>query len=152
MVKIRTARGGDLKCILDLYEHLHAHDQPSSHDTADEAFRRIVNSDSLHIFLLEDNGVVRASCYLNVIDNLTRGSQPYGVIENVVCHADHRRRGFAKAVVEHALAEAWADGCYKVMLLTGQDYLVRFYEACGFESGAKSALIARAPKAKGRSG
>ena len=40
-----------------------------------------------------------SSCALSVVPNLTRGCQPYGVIENVVTHADYRGKGYGKKVV-----------------------------------------------------
>ena len=86
-----------------------------------------------------------SSCTLTVIPNLTRGCAPYGVVENVVTHADHRRQGHAAAVLKAALADAWAARCYKVMLLTGRkdEGTLRFYEAAGFDRNEKQALIAR---------
>jgi GNAT superfamily N-acetyltransferase len=67
------------------------------------------------------------------------------VIENVVTHAGYRRRGYAKALLTKALADAWAVQCYKVMLLTGRkdEATFRFYEAAGFDRNAKQAFVAR---------
>jgi len=86
-----------------------------------------------------------ASCTLTVIPNLTRGCRPYGVIENVVTHADHRRQGHGRAVLNEALRQAWAEGCYKVMLLTGRkdEATLHFYESAGFDPSAKQAFIAK---------
>lgn len=39
------------------------------------------------------------SCTMAVIPNLTRGLRPYGRIENVVTHADHRRQGYGRCVL-----------------------------------------------------
>lgn len=71
---------------------------------------------------------------LIVVPNLTRKGAPYALIENVVTHADHRKRGYAGVLIRRAIDQAWSDGCYKVMLLTGsQDpATLRFYENCGF--------------------
>jgi GNAT superfamily N-acetyltransferase len=68
------------------------------------------------------------------VPNLTRGGAPYALIENVVTHADHRKKGYAAAVIGRAVEEAWKAGCYKVMLLTGSKNpaTLRFYENCGF--------------------
>lgn len=145
MFTIRSAEQGDLDTISALYQHLGMSDPAAAPDLAARAFATIVSSPSLHIFLLEQDGIARASCYLNIIENLTRQARPYGVIENVVTHTDHRKKGLAKAVLQHALEAAWAAGCYKVMLLTGVPELVGFYEKCGFDGTAKSALLARNP-------
>lgn len=144
-ITIRRAEQGDLGTVLALYQHFGMSDPAASPDLAARTFATIIASPSLHIFLLEQDGIARASCYLNIIDNLTRQARPYGVIENVVTHSDHRKKGFAKAVLQHALEAAWAAGCYKVMLLTGVPELVGFYEKCGFDGTAKKALLARNP-------
>jgi GNAT superfamily N-acetyltransferase len=86
-------------------------------------------------------------CTITVIPNLTRGCRPYGVLENVVTHADHRNRGHGKAILAYALAHAWSQRCYKVMLLTGRkdDATLRFYESAGFDRHDKQAFVAKPP-------
>ena len=86
-----------------------------------------------------------ATCELIIILNLMRGGQPYALIENVVTHSDHRRCGYATAVLKHALEAAWERGCYKVMLLTGSknEATLRFYENAGFQRGGKTGFVAR---------
>ncbi|MCG8545658.1 MAG: GNAT family N-acetyltransferase, partial [Alphaproteobacteria bacterium] len=81
------------------------------------------------------DGVHVTSCTLIVIPNLTRGGAPYALIENVVTHPDHRKRGYGRAVLTEAIAAAWRHGCYKVMLLTGprRPATLKFYADVGFE-------------------
>lgn len=125
-MQIRDLGEHDLDDLLALYHHLHAADDPlPARDVVD--------------------GALVASCTLTVIPNLTRGCRPYGVIENVVTHAAHRKRGHGKALLVHALARAWSHGCYKVMLLTGRkdDATLRFYERAGFDRHGKQAFIAK---------
>lgn len=98
--------------------------------------------------LAEVAGVLASSCALAVIPNLSRSARPYGVIENVVTHADYRRTGLAHAVLQAALATAWAADCYKVMLATGsqQEATLRFYEQAGFHRGGKAFFEVRQPE------
>jgi predicted GNAT family acetyltransferase len=71
---------------------------------------------------------------LIVTPNLTRNGASYALIENVVTHADHRKKGYGAALLAHTAERAWEAGCYKVMLLTGSKNpaTLRFYENCGF--------------------
>ena len=89
-----------------------------------------------------DGGPV-SSCTLTLTPNLTRGCRPYGVIENVVTDAGFRKRGFAKAVLEKALAYSWSSNCYKVMLMTGRtdEATFRLYESVGFNRHTKQAFV-----------
>lgn len=88
------------------------------------------------------------SCTITVVPNLTRGCKPYGLIENVVTHAEHRQRGYGKAVLAEALPFAWSQGCYRVMLMTGRknEATFQFYESAGFNRDDKQAYIAEESK------
>ena len=89
-----------------------------------------------------------ASCTLIVIPNLTRGGQPYGLIENVVTHADHRRRGYGKQLLQSAVTAAWDADCYKVMLMTGskKTATLAFYASAGFEQNKTGFQVRRLPQ------
>jgi GNAT superfamily N-acetyltransferase len=88
-----------------------------------------------------------SSCTLAIVPNLSRGGRSYGVIENVVTHTDHRRRGLGRRVLAHAVALAWQADCYKVHLATGskRETTLRFYEEAGFHRGGKTYFEIRRP-------
>lgn len=67
------------------------------------------------------------------------------MIENVVTAKSFQRMGYGRALLRHALSEAWKFGCYKVMLMTSRkDEGIRiFYESAGFRANEKVAFIAR---------
>jgi GNAT superfamily N-acetyltransferase len=140
-VVIRDLGVGDVGALLDLYQHLNAGDAPPSAETV----RAVFAHQGLRHFGLFDGEHLIASCNLAVIPNLTRGGSSYGVIENVVTHADHRDQGHGQAVVRHAIDQAWGAGAYKVVLTTSRkDPAVwAFYERCGFDSGDKRAFAIR---------
>lgn len=145
-MQIRDLDARDLDDLLALYHHLHDADDPLPERGVVEAVWRELLASPRHAYLggFVDGALV-ASCTLTVIPNLTRGCRPYGVIENVVTHAAHRKRGHGKALLAHALARAWSQGCYKVMLLTGRkdEATLRFYEGAGFDRHGKQAFVAK---------
>lgn len=142
---VRKAEEADFDRIIDLYRQLQPSDPILTDGTDRAVFHEILRSPWLSLFVLEDHGRVQSSCYLNVIPNITRSARPYAIIENVITDVAARSKGYGKRVVGHALQEAWAAGCYKVMLLTGskREATHAFYRACGFSGDAKQAFIAR---------
>jgi GNAT superfamily N-acetyltransferase len=143
---IRRLEPSDLASLLALYEHLHSSDVPlPAEPIVDSVWSALMSSPNYRYYGGVVNEELVCSCNLTIIPNLTRGCRPYGVIENVVTHAGHRRRGYAKAVLKAALADAWAAQCYKVMLLTGRkdEATLRFYESAGFDRNSKQAFVAR---------
>jgi GNAT superfamily N-acetyltransferase len=141
----REAGLGDFEDVRRLYRQLHPND-PVLRDGSDAAaFEQIINSPGLRIFVLEQDGAVVATTYLNVIPNLTRSASPYAVIENVVVDETLRGTGLGKQVMAGTLAAAWAAGCYKAMLMTGsrRPSTHAFYRSCGFSPDAKAAYLAR---------
>jgi len=142
-LSFRIAGVSDLQTILSLYEYLHAADLPIEGDVAQKNIEDIVGTPGLEIMIAEYEGNAVATCYLNVIGNLTRGGKSYGVIENVVTHPNYRQRGFGRELLEHVLDRAWRADCYKVMLMTGNAANISFYQSVGFDASAKFALLAK---------
>ena len=144
---LRHATRDDLDALLALYAQLNPGDAPIARERAAALLERIFASELLAIVVATQDDAAVATCYLNVIPNLTRGGASYAVIENVVVDAARRGTGLGQAVVRFALAEAWRRGCYKALLQTGsRDPRVhRFYEACGFSASEKTGFVARAP-------
>jgi GNAT superfamily N-acetyltransferase len=145
---IREAQPGDFGRVMELYTQLHPNDPPSRDGSDRRAYDEILATRNLHLFVLEDtDATVNATCYLNVIPNITRRASPYGIIENVVTEERRRNQGLGKRILGHALQFAWDRGCYKVMLQTGskRESTHNFYKACGFSANDKFAFVARSP-------
>jgi GNAT superfamily N-acetyltransferase len=140
----RAAGRGDFEAISRLYHQLHP-DEPVLAERSD--FDRILASEHFRLCVLEVDGEVVATTYLNLIPNLTRGSRPYAVVENVVVDERRRGTGLGKQLMAGTLQAAWDAGCYKAMLMTGskRESTHAFYRACGFSPDAKQAYLARPP-------
>lgn len=139
----RDATPDDREAVLSLYRQLHRED-PVLPD-AEASFAAVRATPGMRLFVWDLDGRVVASTYLNVIPNLTRGGAPYGVVENVVVEEALRGNGLGQQIMAAMLAQAWAAGCYKVMLMTGsKDPATHaFYRSCGFSADAKTAYLAR---------
>ena len=144
-LRLRHAGLEDLDALLALYAQLNPDDPPPARERLASILERIVSSEHFALVVATHDDAVVATCYLNVIPNLSRGGASYAVIENVVVDASLRGGGLGRKVMRFALDEAWRRGCYKVLLQTGsRDPRVhRFYEACGFSASDKTGFVAR---------
>lgn len=145
-MNVRELEPHDLQLLLGLYTHLHEHDDPPpSAAIAESVWSEALANPRIKYFGGFSGDSLVSSCTLTVIPNLTRACRPYGVIENVVTHSVHRGQGWGKAVLAHALREAWRQDCYKVMLLTGRKdaATLRFYQRAGFDQHDKQAFVAK---------
>lgn len=143
---IRDAKDSDLMQVLDLYRHLHPDEQlPLA--KAKEVWAELLSSPSVTVIVAEAATGLLSSCTLAITPNLSRGGRSYAVIENVVTHADHRRQGLGRRVLERAIDIAWQADCYKILLATGskREATLRFYEGVGFQRDAKTYFEIRRP-------
>ena len=145
-MKLRFAKRNEYDQLLGLMRQLNPLD-PEASEIEFQVFKEIINSRYLDLIVAEEGGVLLGSCYINVIPNITRGGRPYAVIENVATDLAHRNRGIGKSLLNHAVELAWAQNCYKVMLMSGrtEDAVHAFYKKCGFNANEKQAYIQRAP-------
>ena len=143
---IRPATLADLPTLSDLYSQLHPADPPwPSEAAASDALSRVLDHPGATTLLCEVDGIAVSTCTLFVCPNFTRAGRPFALIENVVTHHVHRKRGYGRQVVEHAIEIAREQGCYRVTLMTGsrREETLRFYEAAGMRRDAKTAFEAR---------
>lgn len=144
---VRTAADHDLPQLLNLYRHLHPLDPELDTTAAERVWSTMLASGFMTVIVAQAAGLLVSSCTLAIVPNLSRGGRSYGVIENVVTHADHRRLGLGRRVLAHALDIACRADCYKVLLATGskRETTLRFYEGAGFERGGKTYFEVRRP-------
>lgn len=84
-------------------------------------------------FLATDNGEVIGRAYLYILKNDLH-QEPFGFMEDVFVEEAHRSRGIGRKLVEAVVAEAKAQGCYK-LICTSRDAkpeVHTFYEKFGF--------------------
>ena len=98
---IREAQETDLKELLHLYLYLHETAVPEMTEHLHQTWQSILEDKNHHIIVkLADHRIV-SSCVCVIIPNLTRNIRPYALIENVVTHPEHRRKGYATACLHY---------------------------------------------------
>ena len=140
---VREAKKEDLNALLELYLFLHEDSIPESDQHLENTWTQIIEDRNHHLLVNEIDGKIVSSCVCVIIPNLTRNVRSYAFVENVVTHADYRKKGYAGECLDYARKIAEQENCYKMMLLTGSKNpeTLRFYEKAGYNSSDKTAFI-----------
>jgi GNAT superfamily N-acetyltransferase len=148
MTKARLAHESDLASLLALFAVSEVSESAQPRERAESIWRQTLAQPGVCVFVVEDDGRVAATCMLVTAPNLLRAGKRHGFLENVVTHPQARGKGHGKAVVEAALAQAWALDCHHVLMQSGRkDRRVHeFYEGLGFTPGLRTAYVAHRPK------
>ncbi|WP_024506221.1 GNAT family N-acetyltransferase [Bradyrhizobium sp. ARR65] len=99
-----------------------------------QAFARLDADPNIHLTVAEEEGHAVGCLQLCILPGLSSQGASRGLIEDVRVASDRRSRGIGEQLVRWAIAEARAQGCGLVELLTHHTRLdaQRFYERLGF--------------------
>ena len=145
---IRKAKSTDANAIKELYfDHLTHFPPKEKQDMVlwQNLLGKFEKDEHMHLLVVEEEGKVVSSVQMAIIESLTHNVRPFAVIENVVTHADYRRRGYASALLERATEIAKEHRCYKVFLETGsnKESTLNFYRNNGFAIDEKHSCLKR---------
>ena len=146
MTSARLVNAGDLGALLALFAESDV-SRSAEPERARIIWAQILACEGVMIFVSDESSRIVSTCTLITAPNLLRGGRQHGVLENVATHPDFQGRGHGRAVIAAALAEAWKQDCYQVLMQSGRadPRVHRFYEACGFVPGLRTAYAARNP-------
>ena len=141
----RLARASDLPSLLALFSVSEVSASAEPHERAEGIWQETLAQPGVYVFVSCDRERIAATCMLITAPNLLRGGRRHAFLENVATHPEVRGQGHGKAVVQAALAHAWASDCHPVLMQSGRaDPRVHaFYEALGFEPGLRVAYVTR---------
>jgi GNAT superfamily N-acetyltransferase len=147
MPNVRLAAIADLGSLLALFAASDLSRSAEPKERAEQIWAETITRDGLVVFVSDADTQIVSTCMLITAPNLLRGGRQHGIIENVVTHPDFQGRGHGRAVIAAALGEAWKRDCHHVLLQSGRadPRIHRFYEACGFVPGLRTAYAARHP-------
>ena len=142
----RLVNAADLDALLALFADSDV-SKSAEPERAKQIWTQSLAREGVSIFVSDAESRIVSTCMLITTPNLLRGGRQLGVLENVATHPDFQGRGHGRAVVAAALAEAWRQDCYQVLMQSGRadPRVHRFYEACGFVPGLRTAYAARRP-------
>ncbi|AXI46849.1 GNAT family N-acetyltransferase [Sulfitobacter sp. SK012] len=140
MVRVLTSQDADQALVL--YNELTV--GPPQVDPA--AFDAVIAHSGTTVFGAFRADELTAMVTLHLLPNALWDARPYALIENVVTRRAHQKCGFGRCVMQGAIDAAWAANAHKIMLMTGTGRAAAgFYEALGFTSKDKTAMVMRRP-------
>jgi GNAT superfamily N-acetyltransferase len=136
----------DFENAVALYQNLATGTSVPEADRGRQMFINILAHPGTQIVGADVAGIIVSMATLHILPNMTYDARPYAVIENVATLPDHARKGFGRAVMEHAAEAAWQANAYKIMLHSGRSKnAAGFYEKLGYDSDEKHGFILRRP-------
>lgn len=147
MPNARLAVAADLDALLALFAASDVSRSAEPSARAEQIWAEMLAREGVAVFVSEADSKIVSTCMLITTPNLLRGGRQFGIVENVATHPGFQGRGHGRAVIAAALAEAWKQDCHQVLLQSGRadPRVHRFYEACGFVPGLRTAYCARQP-------
>jgi N-acetylglutamate synthase-like GNAT family acetyltransferase len=138
---IREAVIDDLPSILDLYAQLFSNTDQASQNNKEllpehsNAFSKIEQSPNCVLFVAERAGAIIGTLMITIIPNVSHCGRCWAVIENVVVEKRAREASVGTAMMQHAIALAREQGCFRVVLSSslqrGRSH--KFYRSLGLE-------------------
>ena len=136
---IRPGTTEDLPQVLDIYNHCGLeHNAVLTLADIEQWFAKIQHypSYTLWVAYLAENAekIVVGTFALLIMDNLVHRGSPSGIVEAVGVAADLQGQGLGRQMMEVAMAQCRAAGCYKLTISTNlrRKAAHAFYESLGF--------------------
>ncbi|MEM1075806.1 MAG: GNAT family N-acetyltransferase, partial [Pseudomonadota bacterium] len=76
-------------------------------------FGRVISHPGTTVFGAFAGSALVGMATLHLLPNVTWGGRPYGLVENVVTHPDHRNQGVGRAVIDAIRDAAQSAHAYK---------------------------------------
>jgi N-acetylglutamate synthase-like GNAT family acetyltransferase len=137
---IRRAEERDTEAIQNLYHELVGKGKTR---VLREQIAILGKSPASFLLVAETEGTVCATALLSLCADAMHGSQPFGVVENVVVARHLRGRGLGSLLIAHIESLALEQDCTKLMLLSGshRPQAHAFFRNCGFAGETKQAFV-----------
>lgn len=107
---------------------------PLNKDLASDRLRSIRAQHYYRVYIGFLGGQPACTYSIMIAPNLNHGGKPWAVVENVVVSKAWQGRGLGRTMMEHAIAQAINEGCYKLALSSNAKRVGAhvFYEKLGF--------------------
>jgi N-acetylglutamate synthase-like GNAT family acetyltransferase len=134
---IREAEGKDKEQLFQLYRMLVPNSKKMN--VLEEQIERIRVDPMNFLLVYEAGGEILGTVTLNICLQALHGSRPYGVIENIIVHENHRGKNIGQKLLQYIEDYCRSIDCHRIMLLSNSQRLKahQFFEREGY-SGSVS--------------
>jgi GNAT superfamily N-acetyltransferase len=136
VIEVREACAEDLADVLALYRQPELDNGATlSLEDAEALFDRMRAYPDYRLYVAECQGRVVGTFTLIILENLSHGGAPAGLVESVAVDPDYQGQGVGTAMMEYARGYCRARGCYKMSLSSNlrRGRAHAFYDGLGFE-------------------
>ncbi|KRE59867.1 GNAT family N-acetyltransferase [Paenibacillus sp. Soil750] len=129
---IREAEKTDRDQLFGLYRMLVPNSKKMS--VLEEQIVKIRMDPTNFLFVYEEEGELLGTLTLNICLQALHGLRPYGLVENVIVHENHRCKHIGSALLQHVEAYCISIDCHKIMLLSNakRERAHMFFEKEGY--------------------
>jgi GNAT superfamily N-acetyltransferase len=135
-IEIRKANEQDVPALLALYRDAGIESgKPFTAEQGVEHFAVFKQYPHFDIFVAHIGPEIVGTYELLIMDNLAKGGQRVGIVEDVAVPPEHQGKGIGHTMMEHAMGQCREAGCYKMVVSSGRRRTLAhdFYKSLGFE-------------------
>ncbi|NYV67822.1 GNAT family N-acetyltransferase [Bacillus sp. Gen3] len=87
------------------------------------------------LLVYEEEGEILGTLTLNICLQALHGFRPYGIVENIIVHENHRNRKIGQKLIQYVEEYCKSIDCHRIMLLSNSQRLRahQFFEREGYD-------------------
>ena len=87
------------------------------------------------LLVYEEEGEILGTLTLNICLQALHGFRPYGIVENIIVHENHRNRNIGQKLLQYVEEYCKSIDCHRIMLLSNSQRLRahQFFEREGYD-------------------
>jgi N-acetylglutamate synthase-like GNAT family acetyltransferase len=130
---IREAEGTDKDKLFELYRMLVPNSKKMN--VLEEQIEIIKKHPNNFLFVYDEGEEILGTVTLNICLQALNGKRPYGVIENIIVHENHRNKKIGQKLLQYVEKYCRSLNCHRIMLLSNstRESAHQFFEKEGFD-------------------
>ncbi|MCR8630177.1 GNAT family N-acetyltransferase [Paenibacillus radicis (ex Xue et al. 2023)] len=129
---IREAEITDKDQLFDLYRMLVPNSKKMN--VLEEQIDKIKRDPNNFLLVFDEKGKILGTLTLNICLQALHGLRPYGVVENIIVHENHRSKNIGRKLLQYVEDYCKSIDCHRIMLLSNstRERAHEFFEREGF--------------------